>query len=127
MMQDTTLDETLYFPLLGARGIPADTVADQTARWCVVDASGQPVTSDNPGLQTVSVSMKFGYLVLQAPGMLRLDIPVDVLEDDPSVFETVMVDGESCQAVDEGAWAETWVSQVLRHPARLLRLYVERR
>ena len=34
---------------------------------------------------TVTMTMKLGYLVLRAPGMLRLDIPLDVIEDDDSV------------------------------------------
>lgn len=73
-------------------------------------------------MASVSVSLRFGYLVLQAPGMLRLDIPLDVIEDDPSVVQTASLDGTQVQVVDEGDWAAEWFSRVMGRPVRLVKV-----
>ena len=37
------------------------------------------------------MELRLGYLVLKAPGMLRMDIPLDVIEDDDSVRYSMKV------------------------------------
>lgn len=111
-----------YFPLVGAKPVQHADAAPYDARWRVVNTSGHLVATGDAGLADVSVELRLGYLVLKAPGMLRLDVPLDVIEDDPSVMETVELDGRSVQVVDEGAWAAQWFSQVLGRPVRLLKV-----
>jgi len=118
-------EETVYFPVVGAQGVGAESAASYDARWRVLDAEGQALAAGDPGLAEVSVSLKFGYLVLRAPGMLRLDIPLDVVEDDPSVLETLVLDGEQVCVANEGVWAAAWFGQVLGHPARLVKVCTE--
>jgi len=111
-----------YFPLVGAQGVAAEAAAPYDGRWRLLNDAGQVLTGDTPGLARVEVTLRFGYLVLRAPGMLRLDIPLDVLEDDPSVLETVTIAGVPHKAADEGAWAHAWFSEVLGQPVRLVKL-----
>lgn len=114
--------ETLYFPVPGAQGVEAESARAYDARWRVLDESGRALGTDEPALASISVALEFGYLVLRAPGMLRLGMPLDVLEDDPSVLETVTIDGVETTVADEGNWAHTWVSNVLGRPARLVKV-----
>ena len=109
-------------PVVGARQVAAAAAAPYHARWRVLDASGQPVDTGEPGLADVSVELRFGYLVLRAPGMLRLDIPLEVIEDDPTVLRSIAVAGESLTVADEGDWAAEWFSRVLGRPARLVKV-----
>ena len=109
-------------PVAGAQ--PVQTIAPvyYDGRWRVIDAAAQALGPNDSGLADVSVEMRFGYLVLRAPGMLRLDIPLDVVEDDPSVLETIELDGEPVQVADEGAWAAEWFSRVLGRQVRLVKI-----
>lgn len=111
-----------YFPLAGAQGVTRPSAQAYDRRWRVVDAVGRPIDTAHDALADISVDIKFGYLVLRATGMLRLDIPLEVEEDDPSVLETLLLDGAPVCVADEGAWAAAWVSQVLGRPARLVKV-----
>lgn len=123
-MNTQATEAVQYFPVVGAPGMTSEAARPYDARWYVVDAMGRPLDGDVAGLHNVSVDIRFGYLVLRAPDMLRLDIPLDVIEDDPSVLETLQLDGVAVQAADEGAWAAAWFTQVLGQPARLLKVCV---
>lgn len=111
------------FPLVGAQAVRDAVALPYHGLWRVLEASGQSVEAGDIALAGVSVSLRFGYLVLRAPGMLRLDIPLDVIEDDPSVLETIALKEEGLVRVaDEGAWATEWFSQVMARPVRLVKL-----
>ncbi|VFR61200.1 ortholog of Bordetella pertussis (BX470248) BP3468 [plant metagenome] len=100
----------------------ADAAYDR--RWLVVDASGTWLTAQAaPALSRVTPSMKLGYLVLRAPGMLRLDIPLDVIEDDDSVRRVARVADQDVDVVDEGDLAAAWFSNVAGQPCRLVKLH----
>lgn len=108
-------------------GAPA--AADATAydrRWLVVDAENAWLNAGQvPALAQLQLQLRFGYLVLRAPGMLRLDIPLDVIEDDASVETTAQVSGQAVRAVDEGELAAAWFSDYLGQPCRLLKVHPE--
>lgn len=72
-------------------------------------------------LQQIQLEIKFDYLVLKAPGMLRLDIPMEVQEDDESAFEWIDYQGRKQQAVSEGALAAQWFSVYFECPLRLMK------
>lgn len=110
------------FPLVGAAPVRDAHASPYDGRWRLLEAEGRFVPQGEPALASVSVSLRFGYLVLQAPGMLRLDIPLDVIEDDPSVVQTASLDGTQVQVVDEGDWAAEWFSQVMGRPVRLVKV-----
>lgn len=78
-----------------------------------------------PRLADISVELRMGYLVMKAPGMLRLDIPLDVIEDDDSVRHQIRLGDQIVDVVDEGELAAAWVSNFLQIPARVLKVHPE--
>ncbi|MFA5663943.1 MOSC N-terminal beta barrel domain-containing protein [Castellaniella sp.] len=95
-------------------------------RWLVVDEDLNWLDARRaPELPGLHLQLRFGYLALRASGMLRLDVPLDVIEDDPEVECRVGVAGQSVRAVDEGDLAAAWFSQWLGQPARLVKIHPE--
>jgi len=92
-------------------------------RWLLLDEQSQALTADDPLLKQVELAIRFDYLVIRAPGMLRLDIPVDVLEDDEEAFEAAQVQGRTLRVVSEGQLADAWFSKLLERPVRLVKLH----
>jgi len=114
------------FPLAAAGGVARERGADYDRRWLVVDGDGRWLSrADCPRLQEIEVELRLGYLVLRAPGMLRLDIPLDVIEDDDSVRRTVTVGAQAVDAVDEGDLAAAWLTGFLERPCRLAKVHPE--
>jgi len=113
-----------YFPVASCPGIAGDEAAPYDKRWLVVDPAGRWLTqSENARLADVSVAIRFGFLVMRAPGMVRMDIPLDVIEDDDSVRKRVMVGEQLVDAVDEGELAATWLSGFTGMPCRLVKVH----
>jgi len=80
------MSKEMSFPVVGCSGSEHREAAQYHQRWFVVDAKGGWLSvAQCPGLSGVSTDIRMGYLVLRAPGMLRMDIPMDVLEDDDCV------------------------------------------
>lgn len=124
MTSDTT--NSVFFPVAGCAGTQRRQAADYHHRWLVVDANGQWLSAAQcAALATVETDLKFDALVLRAPGMLRLDIPLDVIEDDDSVKRTVQVGQQSVTVVDEGDVTATWFTNVVGLPCRLVKLHPE--
>lgn len=93
-------------------------------RWLVVDESGSLVTQQQyPQLAQITPSISFGYLAIKAPGMLRMDIPLDVIEDDDSVRRTAQINGQKVDVVDEGDLAAVWLTNYLGAPCRLMKVH----
>jgi len=116
----------LCFPLAAAGGVARERGLAYDRRWLVVDDGGRWLSrADCPRLGDIAVELRLGYLVLRAPGMLRLDIPLDVIEDDDSVRRNVTVGGQAVDAVDEGDLPATWLSGFLGRPCRLAKVHPE--
>ena len=93
-----------------------------TGRWVLGNEQGQVLAADAlPALAQLSMELRFGQLVLRAPGMLRLDIEVDVIEDDPDSFSQWQENAQSVQLVDEGDLAAQWFSRYVGQSLRLLK------
>lgn len=86
----------------------------------------------NPGLQCldekscqalsqIELQIHMGKLQLRAPGMLRLELLLDVLEDDDELRCTAFDNNVKIAAIDEGELAATWFSHVVGQPCRLLK------
>lgn len=96
--------------------------------WMVVDADGKFLTQrSHPKMALIRTELKFSELVIRAPGMLRLDILRDVIEDDDSVKVRVKVWRDEVDAVDEGDLAAHWFSTFLGQPCRLVKIHPEAR
>ena len=93
-------------------------------RWFLVDEHDQFCSHTYADtLRTVNLRMNHGELVLRAPGMLRLDIPVDVIEDDDSVCREVTVGTQTVKVVDEGDLAAVWFGNVVGASCRLVKVH----
>src|SRR5690606_41397116 len=107
-------------------GLANPDAAPYDKRWLIVDEDGAWLTSaDCAMLDQVTVQVSLGYLVIKAPGLLRLDIPLDVIEHDDSVRRQVSVGSQSVDVVDEGELAATWFSRLLNQPCRLVKVHPE--
>lgn len=114
----------LYFPIAACNGIAKPDAASYDRRWLIVDDNGDWLTQDQcEKLADIKVDVSMGCLVMRAPGMLRLDIPLDVLEDDDSVRGQAQVGGRPVDVVDEGELVATWVSKFLERPCRLVKVH----
>lgn len=115
-----------YAPIFGApavEGRPLQMAYQH--RWVLVDAQGRVQTPDTqPSLNWsgLQVQQRFGDLSLSAPGMLRLDIPMEVLEDDESAFQTIYWGQTPYLAVDEGDLVAHWLGIWLKAPYRLFKI-----
>lgn len=91
-------------------------------QWMLVDENGQFVSQrTDPSLTLVKTRVRFGELTLTAPGMLRLDIPAEVEEDDDSVVRDATVWQDTVRVVDEGDLVASWFSRYLDKPVRLVK------
>ncbi len=113
-------------PVAGCQGISRTDLRAYDHRWFVVDENGQWISaSQSSGLSNVTCDVRMGSLILRAPGMLRLDIPMDVIEDDDSVRRQAKVGGQTIDVVDEGDVCATWFSHVTGQSCRLVKLHPE--
>lgn len=93
-------------------------------RWFIIDDAGQQLSvNDMPALATLTLAITYGCLVLRAPGMLRLDIVLDVIEDDDSVLRQACLDGQHMDVIDEGDLAAAWLSNLLQQQCRLVKVH----
>ncbi|GAB1575884.1 MOSC N-terminal beta barrel domain-containing protein [Bordetella petrii] len=93
-------------------------------RWLVSNDAGTWLNRALcPRLAEVTVELRMGYLVMKAPGMLRMDIPLDVIEDDDSVRYQIRIGEQTVDVVDEGDLAAAWLSNFLQLPCRLLKVH----
>ena len=99
---------------------------DYHRRWLIANDAGTWLDRTLcPRLAEIAVELRMGYLVMKAPGMLRLDIPLDVIEDDDSVRYQIRLGEQIVDVVDEGQLAAAWVSNFLQIPCRLLKVHPE--
>jgi uncharacterized protein YcbX len=115
-----------YFPIAGCAACRHHLAADYDRRWLIVDREGRFLTAITcPALLQVNTEMRLGYLVMRAPGMLRMDIPLDVLEDDDSVKRSATVGAQTIPVVDEGDLAAVWFGHVTGVECRLVKVHPE--
>ena len=93
--------------VVGATGLAYD------RHWMVVDQHGQFVTQRNMAkMALVEVELTDEHLVLKYADYSPLQIPLQV-NHLPEQECTVMVWGDECRAIDEGAEASLWLTTVL--------------
>jgi len=113
-----------YSPVAGCAPCTHRLAGDYHHRWLVVDANNRWLNADDvSALSGVTTDIKMGYLVLRAPGMLRMDIPLDVIEDDDSVVRQATVASQSLSVVDEGDLAAVWFGHVTGKTCRLVKVH----
>lgn len=113
-----------YQPVAECGLTPQPEAAAYDRRWLVANDAGQWLNRALfPKLAEIDVQLRMGYLVLKAPGMLRMDIPLDVIEDDDSVRRRIPLDGQELDVVDEGQLAAAWMSNFIGIPCRLFKVH----
>ncbi|WP_031274416.1 MOSC N-terminal beta barrel domain-containing protein [Pelistega indica] len=116
----------MYTPIMQCPAVQnKEVVEDYQNRWVLLDEDNKLLSKDHPKIVDMTLDIKFGYLVIRAPGMLRLDIPMDVLEDDESAIETIADERlGSKRVVSEGDLAAQWLSVYFGRPVRLMKIIV---
>ncbi len=120
------MSEVKYQPIAAATAIEDENASKYHLNWLLVDAENNWIdASVITNLPALDLSLRFGYLVIRAPGMLRLDIPLDVIEDDTSVELTANINGQNIRAVDEGDLAGAWFTEWAGRPCKLVKVHPE--
>lgn len=118
------MSSSMIRPIAGCAALEGADQAAYDRRWLIVDETGRWLDSGRcPAVARIEVSVRFGYLVVRAPGMLRMDIPMDVIEDDDSVLAQALVGDQAVRVVDEGELAAAWLTDLLGQACRLVKVH----
>lgn len=109
----------IFFPIQGAPGIADKSAEPYQHQWLLLAGANRVDQAQYPALQQLELALRWGNLQLRAPGMMRLDIVLDVIEDESSLIEEHSLDGQSVRLVHEGELAAAWFSNVLAQPVVL--------
>jgi uncharacterized protein len=114
------------YPIKSARGIPLDqSEVDQFGlehdrRWMVVDAAGRFLSQrSHPRLALVVPSIRDDRLLINAPGMPTLDLP---LRPADSVTARVTIWRDTCDSSWLGEKPARWFSEVLQYSCSLVHM-----
>ncbi|MDP3842113.1 MAG: MOSC N-terminal beta barrel domain-containing protein [Oxalobacteraceae bacterium] len=129
-----TLTELNFYPIkscgaialqqatLTPAGLMHDSIHDR--EWMVVDMQGNFITQrEHPALARITPRIDGGRLKLRAPGMLELEIPLDLPDPEHAPTVTVRVWDDTLSAYDCDAVTARWFSQALAVPCRLVRFH----
>jgi uncharacterized protein YcbX len=107
---------------LGEAGLEHDRL------WMVVDDHGEFLSQrEVPRMALVRTAIRLNELRIRAPGMIGIDLPIDVEEDEPDVVRRVSVWNDVVDAVDEGDYVAAWFTEFLGRTARLAKLHPQAR
>jgi uncharacterized protein YcbX len=113
---------TLSEATITSAGLMTQYIYDR--EWMVVDEEGCFLTQRAyPQMAQIVPRIKSDTLELRAPGMLRLEVPLDLPHPDESSVRTVQVWNDVVPAYDCDEMAATWFSKVLGTPCRLVRFH----
>jgi uncharacterized protein YcbX len=127
------LSEILLYPIKSCAGIALRTATLTRAglmtgkiydrEWMLVDADGNFLTQrTHPRMALIVPRLKADTLEVRAPGMLRLEIALD-LPDPQAPTRTVRVWDEQVKAYDCDELSATWFSNALGVACRLVRFH----
>lgn len=107
---------------LTAAGLTSEHIYDR--EWMVVDAQGQFLSQrEHPRMALIQPRIKADTLLLRAPGMLGLEIPLDLPHPDSARTIEVSVWQDRLRAYDCDEVTATWFSRFLGLPCRLVRFH----
>ncbi|RJG04975.1 MOSC domain-containing protein [Noviherbaspirillum cavernae] len=103
-------------------GLMSEHIYDR--EWMVVDARGEFLTQrDHPRMALIKPRIKADTLELRAPGMLGLEIPLDLPDPDQAPTRDVRVWNDTLKAYDCDETTAVWFSNFLGTPCRLVRFH----
>jgi uncharacterized protein YcbX len=107
---------------LTAAGLMSEHIYDR--EWMVVDARGEFLTQrEHPKMALIKPRIKADTLELRAPGMLPLDIPLDLPDPGHAPALNVRVWRDTVKAYDCDDTTAAWFSDFLDVPCRLARFH----
>ena len=110
--------------MLTPAGLMTQNIYDR--EWMVVDAQGAFMTQrDHPKMALIVPRLKAEVLELRAPGMLRLEVPLDLPHPDDTPTVQVKVWNDTVPAYDCDDTTATWFSKFLGVPCRLVRFHAD--
>lgn len=105
-------------------GLATQLVYDR--EWMVIDADGVALTQrTHPKMALIVPRIKGDVLEIKAPGMLTLEVPLDLPDPEHTPRLTVVVWGNEILAFDLGKLCATWFSKFLDTPVRFVRFHSE--
>lgn len=129
-----TLSEILLYPIKSCAGIALRAATLTRAglmtgriydrEWMLVDAAGNFLTQrEHPRMALIVPRLKADTLEVRAPGMLRLEIALDLPDPQQAPTRTVRVWDEQVKAYDCDELSATWFSNALGVACRLVRFH----
>jgi uncharacterized protein YcbX len=113
-----SLEEATLTPL----GLMSAQIYDR--EWMVVDENGICLTQrEHPRMALIKPTLKGTTLELQAPGMLRLEIPLGLPDPQTAPTLQTQVWDDSVLAYDCDALTAEWFTQAIGVPCRLARFH----
>jgi len=105
-----------------AAGLMTNHIYDR--EWMVVDAHGEFLTQrTHPRMALITPRIKLDTLELRAPGMLALEIPLDLPDPEEAPTLSVRVWKDTVKAYDCDKITAAWFSNFLGLPCRLARFH----
>jgi uncharacterized protein YcbX len=112
----------LHEATLTRAGLMSEHIYDR--EWMVVDEQGEFLTQrSHPKMALITPRIKADTLEVRAPGMLPLEIPLDLPDPDDAPTRQVRVWKDIIKAYDGDETAATWFSDFLGTPCRLVRFH----
>lgn len=114
----------MYQPIVYAAGLTDERAQHYEHQWFICDQHYQliPKEAIEKKLTQLKCSIYTGCLRLRAPGMLMLELLLDVVEDDDSVRCQALVGTQKIAAINEGELVNTWFSRFLGRPSMCLKV-----
>lgn len=107
---------------LTAAGLMTQYIYDR--EWMVVDEDGEALSQrEYPQMAQIVPRLKADTLELRAPGMLRLEIPLDLAEPADAQIRQVRIWDDCLPAYDCDETIATWFSNAIGTPCRLVRFH----
>ena len=107
-------------------GLTVEHIYDR--EWMVVDEKGEFLTQrEHPKMARIIPRLKTNTLEVRAPGMLRLEIPLDLPHPDDARTVEVKVWNDTVKAYDCDETTAAWFSNFLGLPCRLVRFHADAR
>jgi uncharacterized protein len=113
------------YPVKSAHGIAharvrlTATGLEWDRQWMIVNSTGVFLTQrSHPRLARIVPEVRPGALVLNAPGLPALSVPLDA----GGARTAVRVWDDACVGIDQGSEAHDWVSRALGEAVRLMRV-----
>lgn len=128
------ISELILYPIKSCGGIALQSATITKAglmtqyiydrEWMVIDAEGQFLSQrDYPNMAQIVPKLKADTLELRAPGMLRLEIPLDLPNPDEAKVRNVQIWNDTVPAYDCDDMTATWFSNAIGTPCRLVRFH----